>query len=58
MLEKNISISEVARLLGLNRDTVSRKLSGKGIFNLDEIEKIQQGLFPEMTIEELFRKTN
>lgn len=56
MLKKNISIEEIAKILNLHRNTVSYKINGKGIFDMDEADKIKTNFFPDSSIEYLFEK--
>lgn len=54
MGRKNVTISEMAEKLGYNRDTLSRKLSGKSPINLDEAFAIQREFFDEVEVKVLF----
>ena len=54
MSRKNIGICDLARELGVNRDTLARKLSKKSPLGLEEAFRIQQMLFPGMDIRYLF----
>ena len=54
MSRKNIGITELARQLNYNRDTLARKLSGKSQINLDEAFLIQQTIFPDLDVLYLF----
>ena len=56
MLKNNISLKDIAILLNLSRNTVSRKVNGKAIFKLDEIIKIRNKFFPEVSLETLSEK--
>ena len=42
--------------LKMNRDTLSRKLSGKSPLYLDEAFKIQRMFFPDLDVSYLFRQ--
>lgn len=54
MGRRNITICDIARTMGMNRDTLSRKLSGKSPLFLNEAFAIQKSLFPTMDIKKLF----
>lgn len=54
MARRNITISMMAECLGVNRDTMSNKLSNKTRINLDEAFKIQKKFFPDVGVENLF----
>lgn len=54
MARKNIGISEISRAVGMNRDTLSRKLSGKSPLYLDEAFTIQKALFSDVDVSRLF----
>ena len=56
MARKQISISEMARYLGIARETLGYKLSGKRQINLDEALKLSQKFFPEKDIYYLFKE--
>lgn len=51
---KGITILEIASEIGMNRDTLARKLARKAPLNLDEAFKISKTFFPERTIEFIF----
>lgn len=46
MARKNITITEIAKTIGVNRDTLGKKFSGKSSLNLDEAFLIQKKFFP------------
>lgn len=54
MSRQNIGVVEMARTLGWNRDTLTRKLSRRTQINLDEAFLIQQTFFPELDMKYLF----
>ena len=54
MSRKNIGVLDIARALGTNRDTVSRRLSRRTSISLDEAFNIQQKFFPEFDLLYLF----
>lgn len=54
MSRKNIGIIDMANTLGMNRDTLARKLSKKSQINLDEAFLIQRTFFPKLDVKYLF----
>ena len=56
MSRSGISIVDMATQLGLNRDTLSRKLANRSNINLNEAFEIQQKFFPNMEISYLFEE--
>lgn len=52
----HINYTEVAKALGISRDTLRYKLGGKRPFSIDEAYKIRDLFFPTKTIEELFSR--
>ena len=58
MARKNITITEIAKTIGVNRDTLGKKFSGKSSLNLDEAFLIQKRFFPDMEIQLLFQELN
>lgn len=51
---QDLKISDFAQEWKCNRDTASRKLSGKSSITLDEAFAIQRKFFPEMDLKTLF----
>lgn len=56
MAKQNLGITEMASRLHCNRDTLSRKLSGKTMLTLDEAFEIQRTFFPDKDIISLFKE--
>lgn len=56
MKEKHLTVTEMAKTLGMPRETLSRKLNGKQPLSLKEAFLIQEKFFSDLTIDELFRK--
>ena len=52
----HINYSEIAKALGITRDTLRYKLGGKRPFSIDEAYKIRDLFFPLKSIEELFAR--
>lgn len=55
---KNITLVDIADLLGIKYQTVREKIDGKSSFKFEEAEKIKKNFFPEYEIEYLFSKDN
>lgn len=56
MAREQITIMRISELLGINRDTVSRKLSGKSPLYLNEALLINKEFFPNEKITYLFEE--
>lgn len=56
MGRKGMTIMDIAKNIGMNRDTLSRKLSGRSCLNLDEAFNIQKTCFPDVPIRVLFKE--
>lgn len=54
MARKQITIQEIASMIGVGRDAASQKLSGKTPITLAEAFKIEKGYFPESDVRYLF----
>ncbi len=54
MARENITIQDIAKVLNRSRETVSSKLSGKSVLNLDEAFKINDTFFPKSDLRTLF----
>lgn len=57
LIDENLSISDIARQLGMNRDTLSKKLAREQPIKLCEAFLIQQTFFPDTDVEELFQES-
>lgn len=56
MARENLSITYMAEKIGMKRDTLGKKLSGKSPINLDEAFKINKEFFPDKNIPFLFEE--
>ena len=56
MSRKNITNEVLARLLGVNRDTIANKLGGGSEFTHGQAELIHETLFPEYSIRYVFHR--
>ena len=56
MARKNLTILDIAESVGMNRETLSRKLSGKSSLSLKEAISIQTTCFPDMDVQKLFEE--
>ena len=54
MVRKNVTVRDVARVLGVSERTAANKLSGRGQFRSSEMFRLQRVLFPERFIHYLF----
>lgn len=54
MARRGIGVLEMSKTLGMNRDTLARKLSGKSPLYLKEAFNIQRIFFEDMDIVNLF----
>lgn len=54
MSRKNIGITEMARTINVNRDTLARRLASKSRITLRDAFAIQVAFFPELDIRYLF----
>lgn len=54
MGRRQITIRNIADTIGMNRDTLSRKLSRNSPLNLNEAFEITDKCFPDMKLEVLF----
>lgn len=54
MARENITIQDIAKVLNRSRETISSKLSGKSVLNLDEAFKINDTFFPKSDLRTLF----
>lgn len=55
---KGIKNKDIAACLGINRQALHFKLSDKtnGKFSVEQAIQIKQAFFPDMSVEELFKK--
>lgn len=58
MGRKNLSITKMAKMIDMNRETLSRKLSGKTPLHMREAFNIQQKCFPDSDVRVLFKEYN
>ena len=58
MARKDLTILDMASVIGMNRETLSRKLSGLSPISLSEAFDIQQKCFPDIDIQILFKECN
>lgn len=54
MARKRISIADIAKVIGVNRDTAGKKLARKAPIQLDEAFVIRNNFFPECEVNYLF----
>lgn len=53
MLKKGITSKQLAKALGVHRNTISYKMSGKGSFTITELQIIRGAFFPEVSLDDL-----
>lgn len=53
---KQLTIDRIAKELGMNRDTLSRKLRGKTHLTLEDAFALKNRYFDDLSIEYLFSK--
>lgn len=56
MARKQITIQEIANMIGVGRDAARQKLSGKTPITLEEAFKIENGYFPSSDVRYLFEE--
>lgn len=56
MARKDLTILDIAKAIGMNRETLSRKLSGKSPLHIQEAFDIQKKCFPDMDVQTLFEE--
>lgn len=56
MARKQLTIGEIANFLGITRDTLGGKFSGKRPISLDEALRIAREFFPEHNLYYLFKE--
>lgn len=56
MARKEISIGIIAELLGIHRNSVSKKVNGHCSFTVEEAVKIQETFFPDKEFKYLFTR--
>lgn len=56
MARKNLTITEIAKKIGVSRDTLGNKFSGKRSINLDEALFIVEEFFPEHDVYYIFKE--
>lgn len=57
LFEKGFSMEEVAKKIGLHRNTLANKINGKSKFYIDEIQALKSQFLPDMTLDFLSVKT-
>lgn len=58
MARSGVGITDVSKAIGMNRDTLARKLSGKSPIHLNDAFVIQRTLFPNSDIQYLFAEAD
>lgn len=55
MAKRDITIEEIAKTLGIHRNSVANKLNGITPFTVEEAFKIQAVFFPDLELKYLFK---
>ena len=58
MARKNVTITAVARVIGVSRDTAGKKLARKAPIQLDEAFAIRDSFFPGIEVSYLFAEAS
>lgn len=58
MLKKHVTNTDIAKLLGVHRNTVDNKLSGRSAFSVDEAFKIFYAFFSDADFYHIFYRKN
>lgn len=56
MVKNNITVPMIAKRLEITEASVRNKINGLSTFYFDEADTIRKELFPDKTLEQLFRK--
>lgn len=56
LVRKNMSQEELARIIDIDNKTLSFKMLGKSKFNVDEMWLIKNQVFPDLTLDYLFKQ--
>lgn len=54
MASRNVTIENIASLLGIHRNSVSNKINGPSSFSIDESIKVRDAFFPDLELDYLF----
>lgn len=57
MAREGVTIDDIAKALGAQHSTVSRKMNGHSKFFYDEADAIRNHFFPQCSLEYLFEKS-
>lgn len=58
MMENDITIDKVAKVLKVHRNTVANKLAGKTLFKVSELQEIRDTFFKGYKIDDLIGKVS
>lgn len=56
MAARDISIDDVARALGIHRNSAANKVHGKTSFSIEEGFRLHDIFFPDLPMKELFQR--
>lgn len=55
MAKKNITIEDIAKLLNMHRNSISKKINGPSSFSIEEAFAVKKKFFPDCDMKELFK---
>lgn len=58
MKKNQVTQVQIAQTLGLSKQTVCAKMTGKQAFTIDEVIKIRDNYFPDQSIDYLIKRAN
>ena len=58
MAKQDVKIENLAELLGVHRNSISKKINGPSSFSIEEAFKIHDTFFPQLPMDYLFRLEN
>lgn len=56
MFKSKITIRKLADFLGIDRNTMGKKLKGKAFLTVEEAQKIRDNFFPDIALDVLLQK--
>ena len=56
MIANHITFNDIAKVLGISRNSACNKINGKAVLTVDDVNKLKSKLFTNATYEELIKK--
>lgn len=56
MAARQVEIEDIAKLLGIHRNSAANKVNGRTSFNIEEGFKIHDAFFPDIPMDFLFKR--